>query len=154
MLELNLPEYNFKIKKKENKNLIFDEYRRKWIALTPEEWVRQRFISYLMNEMNYPATLVSIEKKVSVNGLNKRFDAVVFNYSAKPVMILEFKSPGVKISQETFDQGAVYNYALKANFLILSNGITHFCCRFNIEEKKYDFLESIPSYKELISMKF
>lgn len=150
MLQLNLPQYNFRIKKTEKNTLIFDDFRKKWIVLTSEEWVRQNFIRFLTNKMQYPASLIAIERKLNLNGTYKRFDALVFDKNAKPVVIIEFKAPEVEITQSTFDQASVYNYVLNAPYLFISNGISHYFCKVNNEEGKYIFLEKLPTYTELV----
>lgn len=150
MLQLNLPEYSFRIKKTEKNTLIFDDFRKKWIVLTPEEWVRQNFIRFLTDKINYPVNFIAVERKLNVNGTLKRFDAVVFDKNAEPVVIIEFKAPDVEISQKTFDQTAVYNYVLKAPYLFISNGLSHFFCKTDFEAGRYLFLEKIPMYNELI----
>jgi hypothetical protein len=150
MIQLNLPHFEFKIKKEEEKLLILDTQRKKFVKLTPEEWVRQNFIHYLMSEKNYPAALIAIEKELKINGMRKRCDAVVYNLDAEPIMIIEFKAPEVNINQKVFDQVAVYNTKLKVEYLIVSNGLQHYSCRINIENAKYDFFVDVPTYSELI----
>lgn len=144
---LNLPEYKFKIDN--TNNLIFDEIRRKHVKLTPEEWVRQNFLKYLCVEKKYPASLVSLEHDIQLNTLSKRCDAVVFSKQGFPLIILEFKSPSVKISQKTFDQIYRYNLVLKVEYLIVSNGLNHYFCRINFNENSYSFLKEIPQYNDL-----
>ncbi len=150
MIQLNLPHFEFKIKKEEEKLLILDTQRKKFVKLTPEEWVRQNFIHYLMSEKNYPAALIAIEKELKINGMRKRCDAVVYNLDAEPIMIIEFKAPEVNINQKVFDQVAVYNTKLKVEYLIVSNGLQHYSCRINLENAKYDFFVDVPTYSELI----
>lgn len=150
MWQLRLPECNFRIINQNNKPFIFDQHRKKYVSLTPEEWVRQNFIQYLIKEKNYPASLISIEKQLVINGLKKRYDAVVFNRDAKPMVIIEFKAPNVEIKQHVFDQAAVYNSKLKVGYFIISNGISHFCCRIDFDNQKYHFLDEIPVFEELI----
>ena len=147
MLKLNLPTYNFKLKSNENKTLIFDIIRKKYMVLTPEEWVRQHFVLFLMDEKKYPASLIAIEKQLTVNNLKKRSDILVFNSDGKPEILVECKAPKVKITQDTFDQIARYNLKLKANFLILTNGLEHFYCKMDFENETYIFLKEVPNYK-------
>jgi len=147
MLKLNLPTYNFKLKSNENKTLIFDIIRKKYMVLTPEEWVRQHFVLFLMDEKKYPASLIAIEKQLTVNNLKKRSDILVFNSDGKPEILVECKAPKVKITQNTFDQIARYNLKLKANFLILTNGLEHFYCKMDFENETYIFLKEVPNYK-------
>ena len=150
MLQLNLPQYEFKIKKEAEKLLIFDVLRKKYVKLNPEEWVRQNFIQFLMIEKNYPAALIAVEQELKLNGMKKRCDAVVYNLDAEPIMIIEFKAPEVNINQKVFDQVAVYNSKLKVEFLIVSNGMQHYSCRINLDDAKYEFFTDVPTYSELM----
>ncbi|MDR3651887.1 MAG: type I restriction enzyme HsdR N-terminal domain-containing protein [Paludibacter sp.] len=151
MLQLNLPKYNFRIKKQEEKLLIFDNQRKRYVSLTPEEWVRQHFIKFLIEAKGYPAAYLAIEKQLSLNGMKKRCDAVLYDNNAKPVMIIEFKAPNVPISQATFDQVAVYNSKLNVEFFIISNGIEHFCCKVNAKTARYEFFSEIPDFYLIIN---
>jgi hypothetical protein len=146
MQPLNLPTYQFKIKSSENKQLIFDKVRKKYVVLTPEEWVRQNFVAYLLEEKKYPLSLIAVEKEVTVNKLKKRFDILVFNKKGNHSIIVECKSPKIKITQDSFDQIARYNLTLNAEFLIVTNGINHYYCKLDTKNKKYVFLENINSY--------
>lgn len=150
MQNLNLPKYDFRIKKKEKKYYIFDEIRKKYIFLTPEEWVRQHFLQFLIQEKKYPKSLIAVEKEIKVNSLSlgkkKRFDILVFNNKGEHEIIVECKSTKIKINQITFDQIARYNLQLKANYLIVTNGLEHFYCKMDFEKKGYVFLEEIPEY--------
>jgi hypothetical protein len=146
MLSLNLPKYNFKITKKGEKHYIFDEIRKKNIFLTPEEWVRQHFVQYLINQKKYPKSLIAIEKEIKVNNLKKRFDILIFNNKGEHDIIVECKSPKIKISQDTFDQIARYNLKLKAKYLIVTNGLEHYYCKMDDKNQHYDFLETVPDY--------
>ncbi len=143
---LNLPTYKFRIKSNENKYVIFDIIRKKYVALSPEEWVRQHFIHYLMEEKKYPISLISVEKKLTVNKLTKRTDILVFNTKGMPHIIVECKAPSVKISQEAFDQIARYNLKLQADYLIVTNGLDHFYCSMDTKNEQYIFLDNIPNY--------
>jgi hypothetical protein len=147
MERLNLPTYNFKLKNSQNKTLIFDKLRKKYVVLTPEEWVRQHFVHFLIDKKNYPETLIAIEKQLTINNLKKRTDILIFNTNGNPEIIIECKAPSVRISQETFDQIARYNIKLNAKFLIVTNGITHFYCQMDFNNKTYIFLKDFPSYK-------
>ncbi|MBN2635938.1 MAG: type I restriction enzyme HsdR N-terminal domain-containing protein [Prolixibacteraceae bacterium] len=146
MQQLNLPGYDFRIKQENNKQLIFDSIRKKFVVLTPEEWVRQNFIEYLKIERKYPATLMAVEKKVVVNGKQRRFDLLIYNRKGLPYVIVEFKSPDVKITQEAFDQVVRYNMALRVENVIVSNGLQHFACEINYERKSYEYLKEIPCF--------
>lgn len=152
MQDLNLPSFNFKIKQLGDSHQIFDEFRRKYIELTPEEWVRQRFLRYLVNFRNYPAGLISVEKELKIGKMKKRPDAVVFNKQGIPKMILEFKSPDVEVNEETFFQVAMYNKSLQVPWLILSNGIHHYVARINMEQGGLTWEEEIPAY-EVVNLK-
>ncbi|UMB61551.1 type I restriction enzyme HsdR N-terminal domain-containing protein [Lutibacter sp. A80] len=148
MQQLNLPTYKFRIKSSENKFFIFDIIRKKYVVLTPEEWVRQHFVWFLIEEKNYPISLIAVEKKLSINNLTKRTDILIFNANGEPDIIVECKAPSVKITQDTFDQIARYNLKLNANYLITTNGLEHFYCKMNFKDECYDFLRTIPSYKK------
>jgi len=150
MKRLNLPTYSFNIKLIEQRKYIFDFIRKKFVLLTPEEWVRQNFLRYLIEEKKYPATLIAVEKEFKLNNLSKRGDAVVYNKSGKPFLIIEFKAPEVKINQKVFDQIARYNMKLNVDYLIVSNGIQHFGCKIDYTIKNYIFLKEIPLYESII----
>ena len=148
MQPLNLPTYKFRIKSSENKHFIFDIIRKKYMVLTPEEWVRQHFIHYLIEVKKYPISLIAVEKKLTINKLTKRTDILVFNNKGLPNIIVECKAPSVKITQETFDQIARYNLKLDANYLITTNGLEHFYCKMDTKNEQYIFLKTIPEYSE------
>ncbi|WP_158837248.1 type I restriction enzyme HsdR N-terminal domain-containing protein [Polaribacter sp. L3A8] len=147
MQKLNLPTYNFKLKSSENKTLIFDKLRKKYLVLTPEEWVRQHYVSFLIDEKKYPTSLIALEKQLTINNRKKRTDILVFNKEGKHEIIVECKAPSIKITQDTFDQIARYNLKLKATFLIVTNGLEHFYCKMDFENETYIFLKEIPNYK-------
>lgn len=149
MQPLNLPTYNFRIKSSENKLAIFDIVRKKYVVLTPEEWVRQHLIHYLIEEKNYPISLIAVEKKVTINKLTKRTDILIFNSVGLPEIIVECKAPSIKINQDTFDQIALYNLKLEAKYLIVSNGLDHFFCSMDSKNECYLFLENIPNYLDI-----
>lgn len=148
MLKLNLPDVDLKIKSKENKLFIFDPFRKKDIVLTPEEWVRQHFASYLTVYKKYPVSLTALEKELLLNNTKKRTDIVIYNTMGLPEIIVECKAPSVKISQGTFDQIARYNLKLKAKYLIVTNGLEHYFCQMDFENKQYVFLKDIPNYED------
>ncbi len=148
MVNLNLPNYSFKIKNRENKLYIFDIIRKKNVVLTPEEWVRQHFIHYLIEEKNYPKSLVSVEKQLKFNNLVRRTDILIFNNLGLPFIIVECKAPNVKISQDAFDQIARYNLKLQAKYLIVTNGLQHFYCNMDHQKMQYNFLKEIPKYSK------
>ena len=149
MFRLNLPTYEIKIAQRGNKQLIFDFLRRKYVALTPEEWVRQHFVHYLIEHKDYPAGLIGNEVELNVGEKRLRCDTILYNKVAQPQMIIEYKAPQIKLQQKTFDQISAYNLLLKVDYLIVSNGMQHICCRMDYENQKYCFLEDIPNYQEL-----
>ena len=146
MVNLNLPKCQFKIKNRENKLYIFDIVRKKYVVLSPEEWVRQHFLNYLIINKKYPKSIIAIEKQLNYNGLVKRTDILVFDKLGRPNIIVECKSPQIRINQETFDQIARYNLKLDADFLIVTNGIQHYYCKLDHQNKQYVFLDDIPEY--------
>ena len=149
MFRLNLPTYEIKIAQRGNKQLIFDFLRRKYVALTPEEWVRQHFVHYLIEHKGYPAGLIGNEIELNVGEKRLRCDTILYNKVAQPQMIIEYKAPQIKLQQKTFDQISAYNLLLKVDYLIVSNGMQHICCRMDYENQKYCCLEDIPNYQEL-----
>lgn len=153
MQKLHFPSYSFRFKNSENKVAIFDEIRKKFIILTPEEWVRQHVIQFLIVEKKYPKSLINVEKVLNVNGLRKRYDVVVFNSDGSIFVLVECKSPEVKTSQATFDQIARYNMTLKAEYLMVTNGLDHYYCQIDSVNEKYAFLTELPNYKPTISVK-
>ena len=150
MQKLNLPEYSFKFKTRDGKDYIFDSLRRKYVRLTPEEWVRQNFVQFLVAEKKYSVSLIAVEAGVKVNNNPQRADLVVFDRSGNPVLVAEFKAPEIKISQQTFDQIVRYNMQLKVKFLIVSNGLNHYCCRIKYAENSYEFLQGIPDFVDIL----
>lgn len=146
MQKLNFPSYKFRLKNSENKTLIFDEIRKKFMVLQPEEWVRQHCIKFLIEEKKYPRSLINVEKTLQINGLNKRYDIVIYNPDGTIFLIVECKSFKIKINQETFDQIARYNLALHSQYLMITNGIYHYYCYIDFEDKSYRFLKEIPNF--------
>ncbi len=146
METLNFPSYKFRFKNSENKDRIFDVIRKKFVVLQPEEWVRQHLVQYLIIEKKYPISLINVEKQVMINGLNRRYDIVVFNSDGSIEILVECKAPQIEITQHSFDQIAQYNFQLRANYLIVSNGLKHFFCEMDFEGEKYTFLEQIPDF--------
>lgn len=150
MLEpLNFPNFEFKFKADEKGNQIFDPIRRKYISLTPEEWVRQHVLAYLSGALGYPSGLLSVEKSIQLNGMQKRYDVVAYNREGEPVLVVECKAPGVKITQETFDQVARYNLVLKVEHLLVTNGISHIACKIDAPNNTYKFLDKLPPFSEI-----
>jgi len=148
MLKLNFADYQFRFKSNENKRLIFDIIRKKFVVLTPEEWVRQHVLNYLISEKKYPLSHINVEKQLKLNNTIKRYDIVVYNNDGSIHIIIECKAPTIKISQDTFDQIARYNFVLNANYLMVTNGLSHFYCQMDFDNEQYAFLESIPNYKK------
>lgn len=146
MPSLNLPLYAPKMMEKDGKKLIFDPLRQKYVVLTPEEWVRQRFINYLITVKGYPKELMGNEIALTLNGTSRRCDTVVYDKYLAPLMVIEYKATIVNITQAVFDQIVRYNMVLKVNYLIVSNGHSHYCCEIDYSNKRHKFLEDIPSY--------
>ena len=147
MQNLNFPKYNFRFKSNENKTLIFDIIRKKFVVLTPEEWVRQHTIHFLTSEKKYPISHINVEKQLQLNDTVKRYDIVVFNKDGTIKIIIECKSPSIKTNQQTFDQIARYNLVLKSETLMVTNGLEHFFCTMDFTNKRYLFLKDLPSYQ-------
>jgi hypothetical protein len=147
--KLCFPASNFKLKQEEDKLFIFDQSRRKFVLLTSEEWVRQNCLQFLHNQKNYPISLLSVEKSFKLNNLVLRYDIVAYSKKANPVLLVECKAPEVKITQQTFDQIAVYNLELKVPYLLVTNGIDLFCCSVDFENSKFFFLKEIPDYQTI-----
>lgn len=146
MQKLNFPGYTFRFKNSENKVAIFDEIRKKFILLTPEEWVRQHVVKLLLEEKKYPKSYINVEKVLKINGLTKRYDVVVFQPDGKIHLLVECKAPEVVITQSVFDQIARYNMTLDAKYLMVTNGLNHYFCQINHEQEQYIFLPDLPEY--------
>lgn len=149
MQKLNFPKYNFRFKNNENKTLIFDIIRKKFVILTPEEWVRQHTLHFLITEKKYPVSYINVEKQLLLNDTAKRYDIVIFKNDGDVEIIIECKAPSVTINQVSFDQIARYNLALNSNLLMVTNGLTHYFCKMDIKNKKYFFLRDLPKYEQL-----
>jgi hypothetical protein len=149
MQRLNLPTYSFNIKSQDGGDQIFDTCRKKWVALTPEEWVRQHLLGYFVKELQYPVSLVATEMSIETHGLKRRCDIVVFNRKALPVLIAECKAPAVPLTQKVFDQVARYNYNLKVPYLLISNGLEHYCARIDSDTNEVKLLDQFPDYSTL-----
>lgn len=143
---LNLPAVSLKTVTEDGRLKVLDTLRRKYVALTPEEFVRQHFTAWLHNEFHYPYSIMANEVGIDVNGLRRRCDTVVFRPDGTPLMIVEYKAPEVSITQDTFDQIVRYNMALKARYLVVSNGLRHYCCVIDYDTKTYQFIPEIPEY--------
>ncbi|ATA67843.1 restriction endonuclease subunit R [Capnocytophaga cynodegmi] len=153
MQRLNFKEYSFRFKKIDDKLFIFDEIRKKFVALQPEEWVRQHVIRFLIEEKKVPKSLINVEKEITINGLVKRYDIVVFSRNGNILLAVECKAPMIQISQAVFDQIARYNLMLKSKILMVTNGLNHYFCQMDYEKGKYLFLKELPEYDFLTKMK-
>lgn len=149
MHDLNLPKYGIKIRKDGDRQMIFDDLRRKYVALTPEEWVRQHFVHYLIDHKGYPEGLLGNEIQLVVGAKKLRCDSVLYDRSLHPRMIMEYKAPNVNITQKTFDQIMTYNMLLHVDYLVVSNGLSHYCCHIDYDNQKYLFLKDIPDYENI-----
>ena len=148
MQKLNFPTYSFRFKNSENKISIFDEIRKKFIILQPEEWVRQHCVQYLIQNKKYPKSLINVEKELKVNNLRKRYDIITYNTDGSIHLIVECKSPKITVNQNTFVQIARYNLTLNADYLMVTDGINHYYCKMDYEKKRYEFLKDIPHYNK------
>lgn len=148
MFELNLPSFDKKITMKDDKPFILDIIRRQYVALTPEEWVRQHFVHFLIHHKGYPQSLMANEVQLKLNGMSRRCDTVVYDRTLKPRVIVEYKAPTVNITQKVFDQICRYNMVLQVDYLIVSNGLAHYCCKVDNENQTYTFLQEIPVYEQ------
>lgn len=144
---LNFPKYSFRFKNRENKIYIFDAIRKKFVVLTPEEWVRQHTVQFLLQEKNYPISLINVEKELIFNDLKKRYDIVIFNSDGSIFLVVECKRSTITINQQTFDQIARYNMILDAEYLMVTNGMNHYYCTMDYEAQQYHFLREIPNYE-------
>ena len=149
MFPLNLPPYEIKISKTNGKTCVLDILRRKYVALTPEEWVRQHFVHYLTEHKGYPSELLANEIQLRIGDKHLRCDTVLYDTTMRPRMIIEYKAPSIPLSQKVLDQISVYNLLLKVDYLVMSNGMQHICCRMDYEHQKYVFLQEIPDYHNL-----
>ncbi len=146
---LNLPSFEMKLSEKDGKYYIYDVFRRTWILLTSEEWVRQNFLTWLVQDLGYPAGLIAVEKSLNYNNRKKRADAVVYAANGNPLMLIECKAPVVSVTQKTFEQAAAYNFHFNTPFLTLTNGLEHFCCAIDSKLGNLKFLPSVPLWKQL-----
>ncbi|MBQ4223781.1 MAG: type I restriction enzyme HsdR N-terminal domain-containing protein [Prevotella sp.] len=149
MSNLNLPPYPAKVVVRSGKRMIFDMLRRKYVALTPEEWVRQHFVNFLVSHRGYPASMLANEVELVIGQKRLRCDTVLYGLRAEPRMIVEYKAPGINVTQKVFDQVAAYNMLLHVDYLVVSNGLCHYCCKMDYEHQNYLFLEDIPLYENI-----
>jgi hypothetical protein len=146
MVKLNLPEFEYNVKKAEGKVWIFDGIRKRFIVLTPEEWVRQHFVNYIITELKYPKALIKIESGLVYNKLSKRSDIIVYNREGTPWMVIECKASDQKLSQQTLQQVTMYNASMKAKYIVVTNGLQHLCCEINWDNRLTTLLKSFPEY--------
>lgn len=149
MEALNIPKTDLKVLTKAGKQYVFDVLRRKYVALTPEERVRQQFVHYLMSCKGYPAACIGNEVSIRLGNTRKRCDTVVYGRQAEPVMIVEYKAPDVEVTQQTFEQISRYNIRLRVQWLVVSNGLQHYCCHIDYASGTYYFVEDIPPYSAI-----
>ena len=149
MKELNLPSFDVKVRGTREKPEIFDFLRRRYVALTPEEWVRQHFTHWLVDHKGYPKGLLGNEIELRIGEKRLRCDSILYDDKALPRMIIEYKAPSVAVTQRVFDQISTYNLLLHVDYLMVSNGVQHYCCRMDYEHQKYEFLQTIPDYSAL-----
>ena len=149
MMQLNLPPYQIRVREINGRKQIFDVLRRKYIALTPEEWVRQHFIHYLIEHKSYPATLLANEVPLQVGEKKVRADSVLYDNQLRPRMIIEYKAPTIPLTQKVFEQISVYNLLLHVDYLIVSNGLETYICKMDYKNQTYAFLETIPDYQNI-----
>ena len=149
MYRLNLPTYAIKIGEKDGKRTIFDYLRRKYVALTPEEWVRQHFVHFLTEHKGYPTGLLANEVELHCGNKKLRCDTLLYTRELQPRMIIEYKAPTITLQQKTFDQISAYNLLLHVDYPVVSNGLQHFCCRMDYNHRRYEFLQDIPDFQDL-----
>lgn len=149
MDKLNLPPYSFNVKEQNGSLVIQDVLRKKFVALTPEEWVRQHFTHFLMEYLSYPAALLANEVELRCGVKRLRCDSILYDRTGRPKMIIEYKAPKINITQKVFDQVTAYNLLLKVDYLVISNGLQHYCCKMDYDTSSYHFLTEIPRYDAL-----
>ena len=154
MLALNLPGFAPKVAEKDGKRTIFDPVRQKYVALTPEEWVRQHFVNYLITRKSYPKELLANEVLVKLNGTSKRCDTVAYSRFLEPLVIVEYKAPHINITNTVFDQIARYNMVLRVEYLIVSNGLNHYCCKIDYNNRAYTFFGRNTRIQRIINIVF
>ena len=149
MLALNLPKTELKVISKDGKQQVFDVLRRRFVVLTPEEWVRQQFVHFLIRHKGYPAECIGNEVSITLGATKKRCDTVIYGNHAEPLMVIEYKSPNVEITQKVFEQICRYNIKMKVEWLVVSNGLQHYCTRIDYENGTYQFVEDIPAFTSI-----
>ncbi len=146
MYQLNLPPFNYKVKSEAQRKLIFDVVRKKYVSLTPEEWVRQHIIHYLLKEKGVPATLIGVEKGIKILGRSRRVDIIVYNNLGTPALLVECKAPTVVLNPATLSQAAVYNYGFGANCIMISNGVQHLYLKIDKQQQQFAWLQDLPPH--------
>lgn len=149
MQRLNLPDHGVKLRHGPDGGHVWDPLRRKWLVLTPEEWVRQHLVNHLVHDLGCPLTLISAEHTITLNGLTKRADLVVHGRDGKPLLLVECKASHVKVDRTVFEQAARYNLVFRVPYLLVSNGLVHYCCRVDHTTGAVDFLPNVPDYRAL-----
>jgi hypothetical protein len=150
MQKLNLPEAMLKVLEEGGKASVWDRFRKRYVVLTPEEWVRQHFLHWLVGHMDYPEGLLAVETSLKYGQLKKRADAMVYSRTGQPLMIIECKAPAVELTQDVFDQIARYNFMFRVEYMAVTNGMKHYCCRQNADRETWTFLEKFPVFPELV----
>lgn len=150
MEALNLPTYSFTIKEEQGKKFILDLLRQKFVMLTPEEWVRQHFIHYLISDRKFPKGLISVERQLKLNRTTKRTDIVIYNTAGIPLILVECKAPSIEVNQLWFDQAFVYNMKMNASYIFLTNGLKHFCMKVKADKSGVEFLPYVPRWDEVV----
>jgi hypothetical protein len=148
-MELNLPSFDIRVRDSDGRRQVFDVLRRRYVALTPEEWVRQHFVHFLIGHKGYPKGLLANEVELRVGEKRLRCDTLLYNKALQPQMIMEYKAPDVAVTQKVFDQISAYNLLLHVDYLVVSNGLQHYCCRMDYEQHSYTFINDIPTYTEI-----
>lgn len=150
-VHLNLPPADLRIRQSDRGIEVYDRLREKWLLLTPEEWVRQNFTSFLINHRGYSSNLMTNEISISLNGTSKRCDTVIYDHKLKPLVLVEYKEPNIPITQKVFEQIARYNIVLRVRYLMVSNGLKHYCCEVDSLNNRFRFLTEIPEYINIIN---
>ena len=148
MERLNFPHSAVQLKNKENKPLVFDQIRKKWLRCTPEEWVRVHCLNYLIHTLNYPASWIKVENEIKLYNTSKRFDIMVVNPNRGNLLLVECKAPSVKIDQQVFDQIARYNLEAKSQYMMLTNGLNHYFCTMDYTNQRYHFIKELPNFTQ------
>ena len=149
MQHLNLPDHGVKLRHAADGDQVWDPVRRKWLVLTPEEWVRQHVLNHLVHDLHCPVSLTAMERVITLNDLTKRADIVVHGRNGKPLLLVECKAPDVKVDQAVFEQAARYNLVFRVDYLLVTNGLLHYCCRVDLDKGTVEFLPRLPAFEEM-----